>query len=106
MRIPKVYNLESPRTGKPVANQFVIVADDGMYFQSYNTIIAHIATRWDALPILDRDHWDYSVTTLKYLKQFLGTNYSKATIQQKINDGTYTLADLNPRQKREQVTFK
>ena len=34
-------------------------------------------------------YWDYSDTTLKWLKKFLGTTDSKAQIQAKIDNGTY-----------------
>ena len=67
--------------------------DDGgaEYFQSYNSVIV----RNDKGRItLDEHYWDYSVTTSKYRNQFLGEN--KLDTQRKIDDGTYTLADLNP----------
>ena len=35
-----VTQMTSDRSGKLVANQFVIATDDGLYFQSYRTVIA------------------------------------------------------------------
>ena len=42
---------------------------------------------------LDSIYWDYSRTTGKYRNMFLGEN--KAETQSKIDNGTYTLADIN-----------
>lgn len=100
-----VNNMLSPRTGNPVANQFIITEEGhgalGNFikretFQSYKSTIA-IKTRWeDETRIeLDETHWDYSVTTLKYLKEFLQTYDSKKEIEQKIASGLYKLANLN-----------
>lgn len=59
----KVRNLESPRTGRPVPNQFTSTHNGKTYFQSYNSLIAE----WDGERLtLGRDY-DYSVTTSKYL---------------------------------------
>jgi len=98
----KVENMRG-KTGKPVANQFIITSQgrgiNGNYlkkqvFQSYDTIIA-IRTVWrDETQIkLDRDKWDYSRTTGKYRNQFLGE--TKKETQAKIDSGEYTLTDLN-----------
>jgi hypothetical protein len=87
----KVQNMTSNRTGKEVANQFEIVADNGdVFFQSYRTVIAKIS---GGKITLDHNSWDYSMTTGKYRNQFLGEN--KATTEAKIKSGEYTLADLN-----------
>jgi hypothetical protein len=66
----KVNNLESPRTGNPVANQYEIETDKYYIFQSYNTIIAKKERGFLGKVILDANSWNYSRTTLKYLKQF------------------------------------
>lgn len=100
--VPKVHNLESPRSGKPVANQFVIKmqgsfgAEDYHFdvFQSYDTVIAVIDyTKYPREVKLDKDDWNYSTTTSKYRNIFLGetTKETKA----KIASGEYILADLN-----------
>ena len=80
------------RTGAPVANQFIINDGEHEYFQSYETVIAkrHKSSR---AVILDRDRWNYSVTTSKYRNQFLGM--STAQIKRDINAGLIELADLN-----------
>jgi hypothetical protein len=90
MRIPKVTNMNSPRTGNPVANQFVIDMDDMEVFQSYRTVIG---TKRRGEVILDEDSWDYSLTTGKYRNQWLGLT-TKETKDQ-IADGRIKLEDLN-----------
>lgn len=111
--VPHVTNMYSNRSYKPVANQFLItvnthpksvqdiVSDETeskIYFQSYQTVIAVKDILTDEI-VLDADSWDYSVTTLKYLKQFLFNDhahlYSKKHIQARIDDSTYKLAKLN-----------
>jgi len=87
----EIYNLESPRSGKPVANQFVLITPKGEYFQSYKSIIAFIPRTGKT--ILDEKYWDYSVTTGKYRNIFLGED--KATTKEKIKSGEYKLANLN-----------
>lgn len=87
----KVQNMTSGR-GNAVPNQFVIEAPDGLYFQSYSSVIAFIPR--DGGPIqLDTRKWDYSLTTGKYRNQFLGE--SLVETRAKIKDGTYILTDLN-----------
>ena len=91
----KVNNLESPRTGNPVANQYEIETDKYYIFQSYNSIIAKKERGFMGKVILDPYFWNYSRTTLKYLKQFLGTNISSKEIEQRIKNGTYKTRNLN-----------
>ena len=86
----RVQNMEG-RTGRAVANQFLIYTDDGVYFQSYRTVIAY--KPYGGKVQLDRSAWDYSVTTGKYRNQFL--REGKAETERKIKDGTYELVDLN-----------
>ena len=87
------------RTGKPVANQYVIVDEHGIeYLQSYNSIIARkvlyaMATGTEDTVELDEKYWNYSVTTSKYRNQFL--NESTKETQAKIDSGEYKLVDLN-----------
>lgn len=98
----KIKNFDSPRSGRPVANQFIIEEIGGILgnfikretFQSYNSIIA-IRTIWrDGQVIeLDETYWDYSRTTGKYRNEFLGEN--TAETRKKIKKGEYKLADLN-----------
>ena len=77
--------------GKPIANQFIIRADNGRYFQSYSSIIAFISN--DGEVTLDKNTWDYSKTTSKYRNLFLGEDTK--TTQKKIDSGEYKLDDLN-----------
>lgn len=98
----KVSNLESPRTGKPVANQFIMTYKAGIMgnfikkevFQSYLSVIAELTVWPDRIDVvLDETYWNYSVTTSKYRNQFLGET-TKET-QAKINSGEYKLDNLN-----------
>ncbi|AYD85782.1 hypothetical protein Aci022_166 [Acinetobacter phage vB_AbaM_B09_Aci02-2] len=61
-------------------------------FKSYKSIIA---VRYNGVTYLDQGKWDYSPTTLRYLKKWLGTQDSKAEIVKKIDDGIYKLVNLN-----------
>ncbi len=102
---PKVSNMTSPKSGREVANQFVITQHGkGDFikkevFQSYNSIIA-TRTAWDDGAegrgtdiVLDETYWNYSRTTSKYRNQFL--NESTEETKKKINNGLYKLANLN-----------
>lgn len=89
------YNMGSPRTGNPVANQIIIETPKEFIFQSYGTIIAKKQRGFLGGVTLDKFHWDYSRTTLKYLKEFLPNNYNKKEIEQQINNGNYKIKDLN-----------
>lgn len=82
----------STRTGKPTANQFIIATPKGRYFQSYNSVIAFRPYRKGKV-ILDKNTWDYSVTTRKYRNVFLGE--STAQTREKIDSGEYLMRDLN-----------
>jgi len=98
----KVENIINSR-GNKVVNQFIITDhgrgalgnfDKRETFQSYNSIIA-IKTVWknETRIELDKNRWDYSVTTGRYRNQFLGE--TKKETQKKIDSGEYILADLN-----------
>lgn len=63
----KIIPCTSTRTGEAVKNQYVISFPSGLAFQSYNSLIA---TYIDGVLTLGCD-FDYSVTTSKYLHQFL-----------------------------------
>lgn len=93
MNIPKIENMTSPRTGKDVPNQFRIYTQEGVYFQSYQTIIAFDPNNGSPLQ-LDERRWDYSVTTSKYRNAFTGL--STRETQQGIDKGTILLTNLNP----------
>lgn len=86
----KVKNMTSSN-GNKVANQFIIVASDGRYFQSYDAIIA--VRRPDGQIELDQNYWDCSKTTGKYRNKFL--NETKKETEAKIKSGEYKLTHLN-----------
>ena len=83
MKTIQVNQMCSPRTGNPVANQFVIMTKKGIYFQSYETIIAYKPDNGKIK--LDSRYWNYSVTTTKYRNMFTGldTNETKKAIKDK-----------------------
>jgi len=84
--------MTSPRSGNPVANQFIIHDDNGnTFFQSYDSVIVKINA--NGIVTLDEDTWDYSVTTTKYRNEFLREN--TAETRKKIKSGEYLLANLN-----------
>ena len=74
-------------------NQLIIVSNFSSFFYSYGQLIAmkHGTDKY----ILDKYLWDYSRTTLKHLKIYLGVKISKKEIQMKINKNEYFTADLS-----------
>ena len=101
----KTYNLKSPRTGNSVASQVEIIHENEnfrtIFFQSYNSVIAklYLNKKGDWAIYLDSEDWDYSRTTLKYLRVFLndyiGFNGFTKDIRNNINKGLYKLTNLN-----------
>ena len=79
----KVRNMRRPRTGIEVANQFIIECGQTI-FQGYDVIIAIKEGR---KIVLDKNYWDYSRTTSKYMT----TEETKKAIK----SGEIKLADLN-----------
>lgn len=69
----RVHNMVSPRTGKEVANQFVIEGDGTTTFQSYDSTIAVID--WNEHTVKIGEDWNYSNTTSKYRNAFFDNNY-------------------------------
>jgi hypothetical protein len=103
-----VRNMTSTRTGRPVANQYIIEDDqDREVFQSYRTVVA-IKDYADGGKItLDTRALDYSVTTSRYLYAFLAERStvfdinanergSRVLVKRAIADGRLAVADLNP----------
>jgi len=77
-----------------VPNQFVIKTDEGVYFQSYESVIVFKPTEgMDYRIRLDETYWDYSKTTGKYRNLFLGE--TKSETEKKIKSGEYILTNLN-----------
>lgn len=91
-----VSNMSSYKgSGNVVPNQFVITinTDKGTkrIFQSYDTIIA---VRDEGGNItLDKNNWEYSKSTSRYRNKFLNEN--TAETRRKIEQGIYTLENLN-----------
>ena len=101
----KVRNMTG-RTGRKVANQFIISdcfieyktrtgeimrSQKGNMFQSYQSNIAFKSVNGHTF--LDAEKWDFSVTTGKYRNIFL--NETKKETLKKIKSGEYILTDLN-----------
>jgi hypothetical protein len=63
-------------------------------FQSYKSIIV-VITVWpdETITELDKNYWDYSVTTGRYRNQFL--EETRKETEAKIKSGEYKLVDLN-----------
>lgn len=76
----KVYNLVSKRSGEAVRNQFDIRDGNNSYFQSYDSLIA----KWNGKNLTIGRYWDYSMTTLKYFKQWM--EESCYSMYRRIND--------------------
>jgi len=67
-----------------------IITDDQRILQSYGQTIA-VVTKDKVF--LDKDKWNFSKTTNKYRNIFLEED--TATTKSKIENGQYTLIDLN-----------
>jgi hypothetical protein len=95
----KVQNLESTQTSNPVPNQFKITLGNKVYFQSYKSMICKIENN---KVYLDKNYWDYSRTTSKYLYSFLYQNtfgifsaINKKEILKMIDNKEIKLTNLN-----------
>lgn len=86
-----VTNLENPRTGRKVPNQFIVRIGAKVYFQSYDSLIAVIDTKEKTVTITP--DWNYSNTTAKYRNEFFkqygiwGQMESTKGVQKAIDDG-------------------
>jgi len=76
--IPKVSQYEG-------MNHFTIRVEDGVYLQSYNSVVAFRPNNGNT-PTIGRD-WDYSRTTMKYVNHFL--NSTAKETRAKIKSGAY-----------------
>ena len=79
--------------GNPVNNHFVILDNSGArYLQSYQSIVAKVdgpEGHWVFGP-----DWDYSVTTLKHLKTFLGFQGVKKQLEAGIAAGKIVVKNI------------
>lgn len=65
----KVQNMTSYRSGREVANQFIITDGNKTLFQSYSSPIVEIDRTAKTITVFE--DYDYSVTTGKYRNQFM-----------------------------------
>lgn len=84
--------------GHPVKNQWLIETDRGVFFQSYNSIIAYRLKGKSKLNPegqvwLDRGLWNCSSTTARYRRSFLGEGVDET--RAKITSGKYKFYYLN-----------
>ena len=86
----KVENMKSGQ-GNDIPNQFIIETNEGLWFQSYRTVIAFKPLSGPVC--LDERAWDCSRTTSKYRSLFL--NEPTAETKKKIKEGIYQLVNLN-----------
>ena len=82
----RVVNIKSPRSGRPVANQFKVIMDTAtgrvVLFQSYDTPIAMtVSCRVNGVLYYIATDKKYSMTTSKYQNMFY-KKYGKSIIQQ------------------------
>ena len=84
----RVQNMQG-RNGT-VKNQFEIFTSEGVYFQSYSTIIAF--KPYGGKIQLNKNDWDYSRTTGKYRNIFL--RETKAETEKKIKSGEYEMVEF------------
>ena len=92
MKTIQVNQMLSKKTGNPVPNQFNIYTKKGVYFQSYETLIAFKPNEGKLK--LDVNYWDYSRTTSKYLYSFIRYQ-NKKDILKAIEDKQIILTNLN-----------
>jgi hypothetical protein len=77
--------------GQMVRNHWFIRTEKGVYLQSYNSLVIFKTNGGQIY--LDKGTWDYSQTTARYRRQFLGE--AKAETVVKIKSGEYKIAYLN-----------
>lgn len=78
-----VCNMQSPRSGRDVPNQFKLNFAYGNGFQSYSSLIG---IRYNGEVYLTSNH-DYSSTTSKYCTEWLG--YDTKTRRKKLENGEF-----------------
>jgi hypothetical protein len=85
--VKSVRSLVSPRSSRPVANQFDLVHENGISFQSYETLIA---VRMNGFLYLTDAH-DYSKTTSKYATEWTG--YTTKERREGLESGKFILIE-------------
>jgi hypothetical protein len=81
----RVTNIKSPNNGNSIPNQFLIYTPRGVYFQSYQSVIAYMPIKGKIK--LDSYFWNYSRTT--------SLNETTKETQKKIDSKEYILTNLN-----------
>ena len=84
--------MESARSGRPVANQFVISDTKRMIFQSYDSMIVDIDF-FNSKITFGKD-WNYSTTTAKYRNQFLDMYFPSLADTKKLKELEKIKAEL------------
>lgn len=69
-------------------NQFKVFLRNGVAFQSYSSLVA---VKLNNGEVYVSEKWNYSATTLKHFKMFLGISNTKKEIQKLIDDDVYHL---------------
>lgn len=77
-----VRNMVSPRTGKEVANQFIINDGNKLVFQSYESMIVEYDKTNNSITF-GKD-WNYSNTTSKYRNEFLNMYFPELADTKKL----------------------
>jgi len=85
----QVKNMENAK-GNTVKNQSIINDGKRLIFQSYDAIIA---IKKEGKITLDKNYWDYSVTTGRFRNIFLREGIAET--RKKIKSGIYKLKNLN-----------
>lgn len=75
-------------------NHYVIQTPDGLYLQSYDTVVAYKDNGGNIY--LDNRYWDHSKTTVKHVNMFLYSMMGeRMDIRKAIKQGKIKLTDLN-----------
>lgn len=96
-------NIPKAKNFKGLKNQFITIFEDGVYFQSYDTMIVKVDYLGEIL--LDQDYWRFgqTQTTNKHFYAFLKEHYgdlpkgkvNKEYINKLIENGVIKLTQFN-----------
>ena len=90
MNNDKMYKSMLTEAGKKAKNQYTLLTGAGLFFISYGKTVVLISKN---MTYLDKKYWNFSATTAKYRRLFLGEGV-KLT-REKIKSGKYELVNLN-----------
>ena len=74
-------------------NQFIVNTKNATYFLSYNSVVCKIDKTTNKVTL--SNHWDYSVTTAKYLYKFLNENTSLGKLNKKEVKNLISKGEIN-----------